>query len=56
MELTSIGSVNGDQKTGPARNAWAWAIKNKWAERTQTKNGPALLCLFPGCTKTYAAK
>jgi hypothetical protein len=56
MELTSLGSDAGEQQTGSVRSSWGWALKNKWAEHVQTKKGPALCCLFPGCMKTYATK
>jgi hypothetical protein len=56
MELTSLGSDAGEQQMGSVRSSWGWALKNKWAERVQTKKGPALRCLFPGCMKTYATK
>ncbi|KAF9271019.1 hypothetical protein BGZ68_004377, partial [Mortierella alpina] len=37
VDLTSIASQDGTSMGAP-REAWAWAVKNKWAERA-TKEG-----------------
>ena len=53
MEITSVQSDDVN-KTSNSRLAWAWAIKNGWAERALTKKGStSIRCLYPGCRQIY---
>jgi hypothetical protein len=56
MEITSIqSSASHDvDTTSSSRNAWGFAIRNGWAERTTTKKGlTGIRCLYPGCSQIY---
>lgn len=55
IDLTSLGS-DPTEKHPSTRAAWGWAIKNKWAERTESKGMVVIRCLFPGCVQKYKTK
>jgi hypothetical protein len=47
----SVSSGVSKQRSSP--RSWSWVFQNKWAERTQTKRGLGIRCLFPGCNQIY---
>ncbi|KAF9895779.1 hypothetical protein BX616_008846, partial [Lobosporangium transversale] len=53
MGTESMGSVSISSKKGT--RVWGWAIKNKWAERVETKKGAVIRCRFPGCKMEYTS-
>ncbi|KAF9400272.1 hypothetical protein BGZ76_007752, partial [Entomortierella beljakovae] len=51
IDMDSIGSGKFIQKKG--NRSWGWAIKNKWAERIESRSGITIRCLYPGCRAMY---
>lgn len=51
IDMESVGSVNIHNKK--VTRAWGWALKNKWAERVETKKGTVVHCRFSGCKREY---
>lgn len=54
IDVESMGSTSINKQT--VIRAWGWAVRNKWAERIQTKKGEVLRCRYPGCKMEYISK